>query len=399
MVTQIQRTNYEVRVGMFTLFALILLLWGWSWLKSFSLFHPPQRFIVQFHDVAGLNANAPVNINGVRVGTVEQLDLKGKGQVMVHLKIKSEEIPITEGSNFTIQTIGLVGAKYVEITLPELKPGEAPPPVLTPDQIVIGEDPVRVELIVNKIASNLSNVDISGMETHLRSNLDKLATAAESITTTSHKINNIADSTRGVTEKADLFFDSGSRSFTHISSLADDFRGTSKRMNKILDNPTMSTDLRVTAEKAKQAADSIQVAMHELNTTLSDQALRQDVSSLLTKLNTSTENVYKSLQIVHKVAGDQGLRNDIKDLLADARQTMDRVEKLVSEPGFGADLRETMAKLRVTAGHVDLVARQLNQVLDRKNPMLHMMWGRPGYIKTETQTTTETDTVTPEKQK
>ncbi|MCA9801699.1 MAG: MCE family protein, partial [Cyanobacteria bacterium HKST-UBA02] len=71
--------------------AMIMLLYGWTWLKSFSILHPPQLITVQFHDIAGLANNAPVNINGVRVGTVDRIDLKGKGQVLVHLRIKTEE--------------------------------------------------------------------------------------------------------------------------------------------------------------------------------------------------------------------------------------------------------------------------------------------------------------------
>src|SRR5262249_32172099 len=85
-------------------------------------------------------------------------ELHGKGQVLCKLKITSEDVAITEGSKVTIQTLGLVGAKYVEISLPEVKPDESQPPALAPDAVIVGEDPVRVELYMNKIASNLSRV-------------------------------------------------------------------------------------------------------------------------------------------------------------------------------------------------------------------------------------------------
>lgn len=74
------RTNVEAQVGLFATVALIMFIYGWSWLKGLSVLHPPQRFTVQFHDVAGLNSNAPVNVNGVRVGTVEKLSLKKRGR-------------------------------------------------------------------------------------------------------------------------------------------------------------------------------------------------------------------------------------------------------------------------------------------------------------------------------
>src|SRR5688572_13869082 len=149
-------TNYELRVGMFTIIALVLLLWGWGWLKSISLFRQPQRFIVQFHDVAGLNKNATVNINGVRVGVIENIELKAKGQVLVYPRITAANVVVPQGSTMTIQTLGLVGAKYMEITLPETLPGQPPPPALEATDLVIGKDPVRVELVINDVATSIS---------------------------------------------------------------------------------------------------------------------------------------------------------------------------------------------------------------------------------------------------
>src|SRR5262245_55431413 len=117
--------KYEVRVGLFALFALILLVWGWSWLKSFSLFYQPQRFTAQFSDVAGLSRNATVNIQGVRVGTVEYMEFvtdpqhpEHNDKINVHLKITDSTVQVPEGSHISIQTLGLVGAKYIEIVLP-----------------------------------------------------------------------------------------------------------------------------------------------------------------------------------------------------------------------------------------------------------------------------------------
>lgn len=375
------RPNYEARVGLFALIAIILLLWGWSWLKSFSLFHPPQRFIVQFHDVAGLNRNAPVNVNGVRVGTVEKLGLKGKGQVQAQLKINSEDVMIPQGSTVTIQTLGLVGAKYVEITLPEIEPGQAAPPPLEPNSIVIGQDPIRVELVVNKIATNLSQIDIARARARLSQNVERMARAADSISETSNKFREAAASTRTAAASANVFFSKGTSSFSRVSALADDWRVTSQKVNKILNNPALSRDLKETAEKARQTADSIQVAVHELNSAIADKNVRADLIDMLNRVDQSTQNIYKSVQVIHKVADDQGLRTDVKQILADAKEAMGKVDDLVSQPTFGADLKVTINQVKTAAGRVDLAARQLNQILNKKRPLLHMIFGRPGYIK------------------
>ncbi len=63
----LESIHVEWRVGFFVLVAFLMLAFGWGWLKSFSV-EAPQRFGVKFSDVAGLANNAPVNLNGVRVG-------------------------------------------------------------------------------------------------------------------------------------------------------------------------------------------------------------------------------------------------------------------------------------------------------------------------------------------
>lgn len=391
--------DLELRVGIFFILAVIVCLYGWSWLKSFSLLHPPQLITVQFHDIAGLANNAPVNINGVRVGTVEQIDLKGKGQVLVHLKIKTEEVKVPQGSHFTIQTLGLVGAKYIEISLPEEKPGEVTAPIIENDTVVIGHDPVRLELIANKIASNVNDMiarvsddetqssfasamqnsgktieNINEAASKLNKNMDKVIGAAQSISTTSAKFGEVADKAKSVTASADNFFKQGGGAFSNVKS------ATSK-VNKMLDNPGTATDIKETARLIKETAASIKQAITELNTTLKDKPLRDDLISLLEKVNKSTEDIAKSMGLVEKISDDKGLREDIKGVVGDAKEAVFKVEKIIAEPTFKTDLKVTIHKFESAAENVDLAAKQLNNVLDKKAPLLHMMFGRPGAIK------------------
>jgi ABC-type transporter Mla subunit MlaD len=387
-----RKPNYELRVGMFTLFAVIILFWGWSWLKNFS-FHPPQRFTVQFHDVAGLGNNAPVQVNGVRVGTVEKIDLHGKGQVLCRLKITTEDTTIPEGSKITIQTLGLVGAKYVEISLPEVTPDEPPPQPIAPDTIITGEDPVRTELYINKIASNLSHVsDALGSKPASESlakaaessgetmtkfkeaaekfnkNMDKLSEATTNINSTASKFKQGATSATG-------FFDQGTETMQRVSGLAVDLQKTNRKVDKILGNPTLSTDLRDTVRLAKETAEKIQGALHELDATLTDKPLRSDMIAMLNKLAVSTENVYNSLQIVKTVSSDQSLRSDVKEVLVNAKEAVSKANSILGQDTFVSDAKLTMQKLRTAADEVDLASKNINQILGQKRPLLHMMFG------------------------
>jgi ABC-type transporter Mla subunit MlaD len=391
-VEPIGKPNYEYRVGFFTLVAIIILLWGWSWLKSFTL-HPPQRFTVKFHDVAGLSTNAPVNVNGVRVGTVEKIELRGKGQVLCRLKITTEDSTIPEGSKITIQTLGLVGAKYVEISLPEVKPDEPVPPPIAPDTVITGEDPVRTELYMNKIASNLSRVsDALGSESardslakaaqtsgatmvsfkeaaeKFNKNMDKLSEATASFNNTANRFSQGANSATG-------FFNEGTQTMERVSTLAQDLQKTSHKVDKILDNPALSGDLKETARLARDTAEKVQTAIHEINATLTDKPFREDLLTIMNKLSGSTENIYESMKIVRTVSNDQGLRSDVKEAVANAKEAITKANALLGQENFASDAKLTMSKLRTAADEVDLASKNINQLLGHKRPLLHMMFG------------------------
>lgn len=386
------KPNFELRVGLFTLLAAMILLWGWSWLKGFSL-QAPQRITVKFHDVAGLNTNAPVQVNGVRVGTVEKIELKGKGQVLCRLKIRAEDATIPEGSQITIQTLGLVGAKYIEITLPEVSPDQPSPPPIPSDSVIIGVDPARVELYMNKIAANLSHVsealgsksasmslaraaETSGdtmvkfkeAADKFNKNMDKLSEVTTNFNTTANKFSEGANS-------ATSFFDQGTQTMQRVSGLAQDWQQTSHKVNKVLDNPAFSGDLKATAQLAKDTAEKVQQAIRDLNTTLTDKPVRDDLIAMLTKLATSTENIYHSMQIVKTLSKDENLRSDLKEVVANAKEAMTKANAVLGQDTFVSDARLTMAKLRTAADSVDLASQNINNLLGHKHIFLHMLFG------------------------
>jgi ABC-type transporter Mla subunit MlaD len=402
--------KYAIRVGLFALFALILLVWGWAWLKSFSLFAQPQRFVAQFTDVAGLSRNATVNIQGVRVGTVEYMDFVNDPQhpdhnrkINVHIKITDSSIVVPEGSHISIQTLGLVGAKYIEITLPRDAAGNvmAGRPlnqndVLVPPNV---EEPVRVELVVNRVASRIdevvSSIDIqqasnalhnlSQATAKLNKNMDRLTDAADSvkaasnnISLTSTKFGHTADNATIASERASTFFATGNTTLHNISELANEFRGTSRKVNHLLDNPNFSGDLRETIAQARQTAQTIREAMADINTTLKDKDVRDEVMGILTRLQTSTENIHRSMEIVDKMSADQGLRSDLKDVVRDAREAMAKANTLLADPTFKTNLDCAITKVREAATNVDTDARQIHQILSKRAPLLQLLFGRPG---------------------
>lgn len=392
------RPNYEARVGLFALGAIILLIYGWGWLKSSNPFSPPQRIMVQFKDVAGLAFKAPVQVNGVRVGIVEEINLRKKGMVLCTIRINTPELVVPQGSHFTIQTLGLVGAKYVEISLPDLKDGEQPKPIPA-DMIVHGDDPVRVELYLNQIATNLSGftgeLNSEKARASLRDAIETSGEAMKRINSAAQKLdsnmNELSAATRSIRQTSDRFgtgaasaqnfFNQGTVTMRNIDTLASDLKGSSARINKILDNPQLSGDLRETVKMANQTAQTIQASISQLNAALSDKPLRHDLITIMSKLSNSTENIANAMKVAGTIAHDENLRSDIKQAASDARQAMSQVNEIMNKADFAGDLKSTVARVKSAATNVDTAARQLSSVLNKRSPLLHMIFGKPGKVE------------------
>lgn len=354
-------------LGVFTTIALICLVWGFCWLKEITSLRPPQRINVVFHEVAGLHTNAGVFVDGVRVGIVDKIEWQSRRRVLVNVRINSTGAVIPKGSKFVILTNGIVGAKYIEILLPEECDGRVPGEAIANNAFVEGEDPVRPELAVNNIAMALSDINMPQLRKNLEEDRKRLANAADQLTILARHATPVID---GIP-----------RLQTEVIALSRDTRRVTGKVERLLSNPRFSTDLRETADKARETVATLHDTVHEMNITLRDKPLRADIIAALQQLNQATYRVQQSVASFEKMSGDRELRTDVKEILAQAHGALDKVDDLLNKPTFGVELKNTLVETRQAVNHVDLAARQLSQILGKRAPLFHMLIGRPGHIE------------------
>lgn len=350
-------------LGLLTVIAVFLLAGGWLWWKSVPFSSPIQRFNVLFSDVAGLNVNAPVLANGMRVGKVEKLELADSNSVRVQIATRTDKVRVPRGSSFKIYSNGIIGDKYVEIFLPHAKPG-ADVVLLDLDTIVRGTDPTRPEQIMEAIGEIAEDIDVKRIQSRLDDSLYRISLAADDMSLLSRKLHPAAERAVAVERS--------------IMKLSHELTGTSRRINKLVDDPQVGRDFKETAAQAREAATRIQAAMATIKETLMDEPLRKDVLSGLDKLQSATANMRVSVETVECIGSDLGMRGDFKQIARDARKTMESVNSLLCDPDFGNDVKGTLHHARSAVKKMDLVAHQLSLMLDKRFPLLHLLFGRPG---------------------
>jgi phospholipid/cholesterol/gamma-HCH transport system substrate-binding protein len=109
-------------VGFVITASIAILIFGIIYLKEYSVGKKTQTVYALFTDIGTLTNGDPVKINGVKMGKVVSVVLKGN-QVLVGMEIDANVV-IPSDSKVTIQNVGLMGERMIGFRL-----GNSPAPV------------------------------------------------------------------------------------------------------------------------------------------------------------------------------------------------------------------------------------------------------------------------------
>ncbi len=125
------KISREFRVGLVALVALVLLYWGFNFLKGKDLFEEKRVYYAVYDKVDGLSRSRPVTINGFQVGSVDDIYFHpdGSGRLMVKLNM-TNDFHISKGTLARIYSEDLLGGKSIELVL-----GVRSEPALTGDTL------------------------------------------------------------------------------------------------------------------------------------------------------------------------------------------------------------------------------------------------------------------------
>jgi len=174
-----KESNLEFKVGLFMLLAMIGLALFIFLVSDTAVLKREKSLRVVFGFANGLKKSAPVRIAGVDEGLVkdirlffDRVDSKTKAEVELWIK---ESTKIPSDSVVTVNQLGMMGEKYIEIT-----PGADTQNFFKAGQTIIGKDPIAQEAIservmevsnkledaiggVNRLISDEKNIDSIGM--------------------------------------------------------------------------------------------------------------------------------------------------------------------------------------------------------------------------------------------
>jgi phospholipid/cholesterol/gamma-HCH transport system substrate-binding protein len=146
------RPSFAIGTGLFILLGFAALAYLATQTTSVANTHQGHSYLLKarFSNIGQLKERAPVKIAGVRVGSVQSIQLeRGKMDALVTLAIDEKYDDIPDDSGAAIFTSGLLGDQYVG-----LQPGGSPEYLKNGDELVLTQSAMQLEDLIGKFLVN-----------------------------------------------------------------------------------------------------------------------------------------------------------------------------------------------------------------------------------------------------
>jgi phospholipid/cholesterol/gamma-HCH transport system substrate-binding protein len=234
----------EIQVGIAVLAALVVLVWGVTWLSDARLAKRRQTYHARFSDVGGLAEGDPIKVNGVQKGVVGGIALV-PGGVVVDLSL-DRDVPLTRDARVYVRNVGLMGEKFIAVALAPTGPRRA-----TRDTID-GVYESGVPEVISQMGSALTSLQ------RVSDQIDRVLALAEERGSWKTTLANVEDASIGLAEAV-------RENREDVGAITDNLREMSSelRMLVIEKRPVVASSVdRI--EATSQRVDSLVVRLDDL---------------------------------------------------------------------------------------------------------------------------------------
>ena len=277
-----------------------------------------------FENSAGLKVGAPVNLEGVTIGTVTTV------KIVPARKLTPVEVTMKIGSKFreamhtdstsSLETIGVLGDTVVDIN----SKTATGPPVQNNGELKTNETP------------NLSDV---------------------------------IKSSQGTIEQLNTIL-------AKVDHLADSLNSTKGSIGELINNPDLYNKAVATLNELSQLVDTVANGKGSIGKLVADDTLYNHINDTVAKLDKMATSLDEGKGTIGKLLKDETLANNLNEsvsnankLLADINAGKGGLGMIAKDPQFAAKLRDTVDKLDSVLNRVDSGEGTVGQLV--RNPSLY----------------------------
>lgn len=296
----------EAKVGLLVLGGSVILLYMTFAVGKYD-FGEKKGYEVQavFDSIAGLDVKATVRMAGVKIGTVEKVELENS-RAKLTLRI-DPEIKINRGSEAAVKSMGLLGDKFVEIvprtqsdTGRQVK--ERSPYFQDGEKIEVTASPSDVDRLIGQLSA------ISDDIKQVTASLRQVFGSQRGEKSMEDILADLRQTTSNIKDFSYALRSDGSELVMRMNELATSLNGV---VNENRDN------LKVTMENVREASRNAELAL------------------------ASIENISKKVDqgqgTIGKLVNDEGMYNNIDSAAKGISDYTSRVERMKTVVGFRAE--------------------------------------------------------------
>jgi len=340
MAQRKQLTWTELRVGLFVLVALFVVAVTIFYVTGGRILGPKYRLITYLPNVEGLKTGAPVALDGLEIGNVQDISLAPEVPERMHnIKLvlrldRRYQNQIRTDSQAKLVTEGLLGNRYVMISR-----GITGTP-LPPNGVIPGAEEAAMKEVVERGADVLENVN--GLTNDMREVIADMKKGKGTIgklmvdASLYNRLNNTADNLDDV-----------------VSSIQEG-RGT---MGKLV----TSEDLYKRADAVMGHMENAMAAVRDQKGTLGrliyDAAFYDNIKGVAEKGNAFLGDVRDGKGTLGKLATDDALYSNVRDAMGNVRDatakmnsTQGTMGKFFTDPAFYDNMTGLSGDMRLLIG-------------------------------------------------
>ena len=282
--------NKEIKIGFFSLLAIIVLIIGINYLKGINILNSNKTYYAKYDNIGGLKIGSSLFINGYQIGMVSDIQLLKNQNLLVSVS-SDHDIEIPNNSILSIVNQDIMGTKAVEL--------------------ILGDNNIKAkngDTLVSSVQSSLQD-DVNKQILPLKIKTEDLIGSIDSvmkiITAVLNKDtrNNLSNSLNSL----DLTFNLMSETMFKVNGIIDE---NDERITSIFKN-------------LEKSNDNITSILSNLSS-LSDDLANSNIKLIISDLNAITQKINSS-------EGSLGLLINNKDIYQNLEKSTKALEDLIDD--------------------------------------------------------------------
>lgn len=299
------KVGIVITTALFVLFFTVFFAGGLE-----RIFSPKVEIQAKIKDVKGLRNGSPVWLAGVEIGSVKDMKLHDEYGTIITLSIRQDLLNfIKKDSVATVQTMGLLGDKYIELTAGS--PGSKP---ISKGDIIEGKAQLEIKDLVDASAGSISKI------TDFVDKLDKFIVKIEQSEGTIGKLINDPSLYKNLTD-----------STKKLSTILNDFETSNSTLNMLIKDPTLYNKLITATSKIEGLTTKIDAGEGTLGRLVSDPSLYENLNMASQKLSSIAQSINEGEGIAGVLVKDRELAKELKQTVVNLKDVIEELKLLTKD--------------------------------------------------------------------